>query len=84
MFVTETVSPIQMAEPATGCYLKAVPCGGHRGIWSLETSPPEKQPPLLPVRDNIHYIAAIKNAYSKLVNFRLIVNVDYLYEIQTF
>jgi len=26
VFVTERVSPIQKAEPATGCYLKAVPC----------------------------------------------------------
>lgn len=25
-FVTEKVSPTQMAEPATGCYLKAIPC----------------------------------------------------------
>lgn len=30
VFVTETVSPIQMAEPATGCYLKAVPCEIHK------------------------------------------------------
>lgn len=29
VFVTETVSPIRTAEPATGCYLKVVPCGNH-------------------------------------------------------
>lgn len=37
MFVTETVSPIQMAEPATGCYLKAAPCGRHQpSLWHFK------------------------------------------------
>lgn len=32
---------------------------------------------------NIYYIAAIKNVYGILANFRLIVNVDFLHSIET-
>lgn len=51
VFVTETAFPIQMAEPATGCYLKAVPCGGYRVI-GLESGFLEKQPSSLTFQDD--------------------------------